>query len=176
MDQTPTHPPIYSIGYGRRKIEDFIAILQHHGIAYLLDVRSRPYSRFNPPFTRSKLDAHLAAAGIRYVFMGDTLGGKPENPECYLPDETGTPSDRPDYARIRRMDFFQAGLRRLRTAWEQGQRVMLMCAESKPEMCHRTRLVAAALVEEGIEVIHIDEHGEALNHEDVLRRLSGGGA
>ena len=36
--------PIFTIGYGAREIDAFIAALQQQRIEFLLDVRSRPYS------------------------------------------------------------------------------------------------------------------------------------
>ena len=37
---------IYTIGYGARDIDAFIAALRRYNIAYLIDVRSQPYSRY----------------------------------------------------------------------------------------------------------------------------------
>ncbi len=71
--------PIYTIGYGARPLPEFIAALQAYHIAYLLDVRSKPYSRYRPEFGKSELESALKEAGIRYVFMGDTLGGQPDD-------------------------------------------------------------------------------------------------
>ena len=69
--------PIYTIGYGSRSIEEFVEVLQRFDIAYLVDVRSAPYSRYKPEFSKAELAAELQRFGIRYLFMGDTLGGQP---------------------------------------------------------------------------------------------------
>ena len=69
--------PIFTIGYGAREIDAFIAALQQQHIEFLIDVRSRPYSRYKPDFSRDALEGHLRRAGIRYVFLGDSLGGRP---------------------------------------------------------------------------------------------------
>ena len=76
--------PIYTIGYGSRSIEQFIEVLQQHEIAYLIDVRSFPYSRYKPEFSKEALEVKLQQHRIRYVFMGDTLGGHPDDETCYL--------------------------------------------------------------------------------------------
>ena len=55
MSQTP----IYTIGYGARTIEAFIAALRAHDIDYLLHVRSKPDSRYKPDFTKQELTAPL---------------------------------------------------------------------------------------------------------------------
>ena len=68
-------PSIHTIGYGARTLDELLAALQAQRIEYLLDVRTSPYSKFKPEFGREALEAALKARGIRYVFMGDTLGG-----------------------------------------------------------------------------------------------------
>jgi len=159
--------PVYTIGYGPRTIGEFIAALRAHDIAYLLDVRSKPYSRYKPDFSKEALAAHLEAAGIRYVFMGDTLGGQPDDPACYT-------DGRVDYDKIRQTPAFQAGLERVQKAYNQQLRVALMCAEGKPEECHRTHLIGQALTAAAIPVAHIDETGRLLSQTAVLARLNGG--
>jgi hypothetical protein len=62
---------------------------------------------------------------------------------------------------------------RLKTAWEQGQCVALLCSESRPQDCHRSKLLGVALVEEGIEVTHLDEDGTLLSQDEVMNGLRG---
>jgi uncharacterized protein (DUF488 family) len=38
---------LYSIGHGNKSIEKFIEQLKDFDIEYLIDVRSKPYSKFN---------------------------------------------------------------------------------------------------------------------------------
>ena len=161
MSQTP----IYTIGYGTRQIDAFIAILQAHGIAYLLDVRSKPYSRYKPEFSKEALAKRLESSGIRYVFMGDTLGGQPDDPSCYSDGKV-------DYAKIEKQGFYQTGIGRLQEAFKQQRRVALMCAEEKPENCHRTNLIGRTLSGLGIPVAHIDEQGNPRTQAEVLERLN----
>ena len=103
---------VYTIGYGARSIEEFIRALRANGITYLIDVRSRPYSRYKPEFSQEALDSQLQAHQIRYVFMGDTLGGQPDDPDCYTDGKV-------DYEKCHQEPFFLAGIGRLRRAWEQ---------------------------------------------------------
>lgn len=165
-DAIPT-VPIYSIGYGARSVEEFVETLRLHDMQFLIDVRSHPYSRFKPEFSREQLERSLHDAGVRYVFMGDTLGGRPEDRECYT-------EGRVDYAKCREKPFFQAGLARLKSAWEKRLRVAMMCSEGKPEECHRSKLIGVSLTEIGVSVMHIDEAGDLKTQEEVLRRLTGG--
>ena len=158
---------LLTVGYGKRSGAEFLALLREHGVEFLLDVRSAPCSKFKPEFNKEPLAAALRAAGIRYVFMGDALGGRPGAPECLTDGEV-------DYAKVRQQPFFQAGLARLRKAYEQGRRVALMCGEERPEQCHRSRLIGAALDALGLPVRHVDENGRLLTQTQVMDRLTGG--
>lgn len=160
--------PIYTIGYGQRTLDELIAVLRQHAIAYLIDVRSAPYSRYKPEFSKDALAAQLAAAGIRYLYMGDTLGGRPDDPACYAAD------GKVDYDRMHAQPFFQHGIDRLERAATQQQRVVLLCSEGKPENCHRSKLIGAALVERAVEVQHIDEEDALQDQAAIIRRLTGG--
>jgi len=156
--------PIYTIGYGQRSMDEFIALLKQYEIAYLVDVRSEPYSRFKPEFSKFELDAALKAQNIRYLFMGDLLGGRPIGADCYT---TGTLN----YDSVEKKDFYQTGLTRISKAFEQQQRIVLMCSEGKPEMCHRSKLIGKSLTQNEIPVLHIDEGGELLNQDAAIERL-----
>ena len=92
---------IYSIGHGNKTIEDFIAELKSFDIEYLLDIRSKPYSKWNPQFNQETLELELKNNGITYVFVGDTLGGLPEDRSCY--DYNG----KVVYDVIKEKDFFK---------------------------------------------------------------------
>ncbi len=144
--------PIYTIGYGSRPLPDFIALLKTYQVAYLIDVRSQPYSRHRPEFSKQALEGHLKASDIRYVFMGHNLGGRPADERCYTDGHV-------DYAKVGQMPFYQEGIGRVQQAYAQQLPVALMCAEEKPETCHRAHLLGQTLAELGIPVAHIDEHG-----------------
>src|SRR5688572_8572942 len=113
--------PIYTIGHGARKAEDFLELLKRYKIAYLVDVRSQPFSRYHPQFTQKTLQTFLEENDIRYVFMGDTLGGRPKDPTCY--DEDG----KINYNKVKTKEFFQEGIGRLKTAYKKNLPVAIMC-------------------------------------------------
>lgn len=159
--------PIYTIGYGAREIDAFITTLKVNNIDYLIDVRSRPYSRYKPDFTKEALTAYLERAGIRYVFMGDTLGGQPEDGSCYTDGKV-------DYDKLAATTFYQEGIGRLHDAFRQQRSVALMCSEGKPEQCHRSKLIGRTLAAEQIPIMHIDENDRLITQEDVMRRIDGG--
>ncbi len=159
--------PLFTIGYGARTLEDFIALLKANEIEYLIDVRTAPYSKFKPEFSRELLQHHLERAGIRYLFMGDTLGGQPRDPACHTDGKV-------DYDKLRAQPSFQQGIQRLRKAFEQQRRAALMCSEGRPEQCHRSKLIGEALAAADIPVCHIDEDGAVLTQRQVIERLTQG--
>ena len=71
---------VLTVGHSNHPLETFVALLQRHGVTTLADVRSAPYSRFNPQFNRKALEGSLETIGIEYVFLGRALGGRPDDP------------------------------------------------------------------------------------------------
>ena len=159
--------PIYTIGYGARDMASFLSALKVNDIHYLIDIRSRPYSSYKPEYSKQSLQNFLESNGIRYVFMGDTLGGQPENNQCYTDGKV-------DYEKVAQQDFFQSGVERLSKAGQLGQRVVLMCSEGKPENCHRSKLIGKVLAAQGIDVLHIDENDKVIDQKQVILRLTDG--
>jgi uncharacterized protein (DUF488 family) len=160
-------PTLHTIGYGARSLDELVAALKAHRIEYLLDVRSSPYSKFKPEFTKEALEAVLKTHGIRYVFVGDTLGGQPRDPDCYTDGKV-------NYEKVRQQPFFQAGLERLRKAHEQHLRAALMCSEGRPEQCHRSKLIGESLHALGIPICHLDEDNQPRSQTQIIDRLTGG--
>jgi uncharacterized protein (DUF488 family) len=156
---------IYTIGHSKHPIDGFIALLQQHGVNALADVRSTPYSRFNPQFNKDRLQTALAAAGIRYVFLGEELGARSKDPSCY--DEEG----RVSYAKLALTETFRKGVERLLTGLQQ-HRIAIMCAEREPLDCHRTILVSRELEKAGVPVTHILHDGSLEPHHQAMRRLA----
>jgi uncharacterized protein (DUF488 family) len=152
---------IHSIGHGNKPLERFISELRSFGIKYLMDVRSKPVSRWHPHFNRNALEKSLAEEGITYVFAGDTLGGYPKDLSFYTED------GRPDYTAMAASSFFLEGLDRVIAAHEKDIPLAMMCSESKPEDCHRSRLIGRELLKRGISVNHIVEEKRSRSQEEV---------
>jgi uncharacterized protein (DUF488 family) len=146
----------------------FVAVLKAHEIGYLIDVRSAPYSKFKPEFSRNALEAALKEHDIRYLYMGEQLGGQPKDADCYDAD------GKVRYEQVAEKDFYRVGIARLEKAFRQGLRVVLMCSEGKPEMCHRSKLIGATLEARGISVLHIDEEDRLQTQADVVFELTDG--
>lgn len=159
--------PIHTIGYGSRSIEQFVAVLQRYEIEYLVDVRSTPYSRYKPEFSKRELEEALEQHSISYLFMGNTLGGQPDDEHCYVNGVV-------DYEKVKATQFYADGINRLQTAFSQQQRIALMCSEGKPEECHRSKLIGVTLAKGEIPVVHIDENDTLQSQAEIINRLTGG--
>lgn len=159
---TPGHN-VFSIGHSTHSAETFLALLRQHGVEALADVRSSPFSRFNPQFNREALEQFLKTNGIRYVFLGKELGARSEDRSCYL-------DGRVQYARLAQTPLFQSGLDRVLHGAAR-YRIALMCAEKEPLECHRTLLVATGLAARGQPVLHIHADGHLETHEAAMERL-----
>ena len=112
--------PIYTIGYGARELDDLLLVLQVNRIRYLLDVRTSPYSSYKPEFSKNALQTFLEANGVRYLLVGDTLGGQPADVSCYTDGKV-------DYEKVAQLPSYRTGFERLHKASQMGQRVVLMC-------------------------------------------------
>src|SRR5688572_7143863 len=102
---------IYSIGYGNRKFIEFVKLLQNFNIEYVIDVRSKPFS-MNQEFNKDILARLLSQNDITYSFFGNELGGRPENESCYT-------NGKVDYNLLEQKAFYQRGIERLKSAFEQ---------------------------------------------------------
>ncbi len=160
--------PIYTIGHGNRKPEVFLQLLQELDVDYLIDVRSQPYSKFNPQFNQNDLKFFLKKHHIQYVFMGDAIGGRPTDTSCY--DSEG----KVDYEVIKTKDFFLRGIARLKTAYRKSIKIAIMCSESKPCDCHRSKLIGKVLQDDKVPLLHIDEHGKIKDQITVINELNKG--
>jgi len=143
--------PIYTIGHSTRPIDEFIGILQAHGIAQLVDIRTIPKSRHNPQFNRETLPASLKPAAIEYRHMPG-LGGL----RRAKPDSTNTGWRNAafrGFADYMQTPEFRESLDAL-IQFAAGTPTAIMCAEAVPWRCHRS-LVADALVARGLPVMEI---------------------
>src|SRR5260370_37774226 len=75
--------PLFTVGHSNLELAVFLAVLARHRVQTLCDLRSRPASFRFPHFNREPLESGLAPAGIRYEFLGETLGGRPSDPRVW---------------------------------------------------------------------------------------------
>jgi uncharacterized protein (DUF488 family) len=151
---------IWTIGHSTRSAEEFMRLLEAHGIEQIADVRTVPKSARHPQFNKEALDALLTAHGRVYRHF-PALGGlrKPR------PDSVNTAWRHPSfrgYADHMQTPQFAAGLDALLDFAVRPTAVM--CAEAVWWQCHR-RLLSDALLARQITVRHIVGGGEAKPHE-----------
>ena len=161
--QLATARCLFTIGHSDHEIEPFVDLLQRHGVTAVADVRSHPYSRYLPQFNRETLAGALQRGGIAYIFLGNELGARRTEPECYVDGQAR-------YDRIARTPAFAEGLRQVRRELAE-HRLALMCAEKDPLTCHRMILVCRALRSEPIDIVHILADGELESMDDAEARL-----
>jgi len=142
---------LFTVGHSNHEIERFLDLLEMNSITAICDVRSSPYSRYNPHFNRELLRAALKKRNIAYVFLGNELGPRSDDPACYVDGKV-------QYSRLAATENFRGGIERLR-AGVKKYRVAMMCAEKDPIGCHRMILVCRALRKEPFEIQHILEDG-----------------
>jgi uncharacterized protein (DUF488 family) len=159
---------VFSIGHGGRSVDGLVTQLRAYDIPFLIDVRSVPYSRFQRAFCREPLGLALERQQLKYVYMGDALGGRPQDPACY--DANGNV----DYQLCRTRDEFRRGIERVQTAHHKGMRVCLLCAEARPTSCHRTKLLGRVLHDHGITVEHVLPDGTLRTQAQVIDELTAG--
>jgi uncharacterized protein (DUF488 family) len=121
---------IFSIGHSNLPLVNFCIKLVNYKINTLVDVRTKPYSRWNPQFNRKSLEHHLNLLEISYVWKGQNLGGLDIN-----------------------IDFGKS------VKWLAGQsktkKVVILCSEKDYRKCHRHLLIEPELLKYDVKVKHI---------------------
>ena len=142
---------VYTIGHGRHSFDDFLALLQKHGVRFVCDVRAFARSRW-PQFNGLVLRELLNENGIGYEHLPETGGKLKPRPE--------------DLAR---------GIYRIVEIASELPTV-IMCSESAPlskhkqprANCHRVGMLSPMLRAKGVErIIHILPNGEVVEFDEA---------
>ncbi len=136
---------IWTIGHGDRDFDSVAAALTGHGVQTIVDVRSQPYSRHTPDFTKGELEIAAASAGFGYRWLGERLGGRP----------------------VASAEVMESGLGEV-AGLAATSHVVLLCSETNPVHCHRAKTLAPALIDRNFHVIHILSDGNATPHQESL--------
>ena len=155
----------YTIGYAHHTQESFLELLKKYHIQYVIDVRTMAYSKFHPQFNKEPLKYFLNSHSIGYKQMDEAFGiVRPNSPllnhEGYL-----------DFKKIAQLPEFQMGIDQMIRGIHQGYSIAFMCAEKHPSDCHRSTLVARALMDRGYKIWHILWDGSMLSQEDLEEQL-----
>ncbi len=138
LEPMASPPVLWTIGHSNHDMERFLELVLGERIAFLVDVRSYPYSRRAPHFNREELKAAVAPHGIGYLFLGDALGGRPDRDEFYDADGHAL------YGRMAAEPGFRQALARVLHG-AHDHRLALMCSCGQPIDCHRRLLVGKVL-------------------------------
>ena len=116
-------PEVFTVGYSTQTAAEFDALLMKYDVELVVDVRSKPSSRFHR-FKREPLKIRLLDAGIDYLYLGEELGGYPDKDELYT-------NGRVTYERVTPLRGFRRGIKQVAKDCEL-YRLALMCAEEDP--------------------------------------------
>ena len=151
---------IYTVGHSNIQVDEFIGLIKAFKIEVVVDVRSWPYSKYATQFNKDEIHQSLSVNNITYLYMGNLVGGKPQEREFY--DNEGYVK----YDRLAASPSFQTGISRLMKGISL-YRIALMCSEEDPTHCHRRLLISRVLNEQGIEVLHIRKEGIVQTEKDM---------
>lgn len=154
---------IFSIGHSNQSIENFFALLQQYQIQVLVDVRSSPYSKYVPHFNSIALASATEQTEIKYLFMGQELGGRPDGDEFYDTE------DHVLYKRVAESALFLTGIQRLKEV-STTSRTAIMCSEEDPATCHRHLLIGHVLTKQGVDLLHIRGNSHLQDEKDLASR------
>jgi len=156
--------PLFTIGHSILDFEQFAKLLKDCGVELVADVRSLPQSARLPHFSQPAFEKLLGAEDISYLFLGEELGGRPDDVDAYRPNGVV------DYEARRKSYAFQSGVERLLKELE-GRSMAMMCAEEDPLECHRFLMICPELVKLGIHPLHIRKGGRIETQEEAENRL-----
>lgn len=143
---------VWTVGHSNHELDSFAQLVLSQQIEFLVDVRSFPYSRYAPHFNCDALEAAMTLRGVRYVFMGEELGGRPTCEDHY--DAEGHAL----YGPMSEEEPFKTAVERL-VDGAHRHRIALVCSEANPHDCHRRLLVGKVLSDRGVELRHILSDG-----------------
>jgi len=125
-----TSPTILTLGHSNRTQDQFLAKLAEYRVECVVDVRTRPASRWSPWFNRRNLESILPTHSISYLFRGYCLGGLAEN--------IGYDEAISEVAEL-----------------AQTTRLVLLCSEADYAKCHRYSMLTPDLEKRNVKVEHI---------------------
>ena len=142
---------LHTLGYEKRTLEAFLAILGEAGIDVVVDVRDTPWSH-KPGFSQKPLAAALAAANIQYLHA--RFAGNPKALRSRAADEADALRLYADHL-ARHPEILDQLDALLDPMLASGHRVCMICFERDPAHCHRGVLAAAWTARHGLAVLHL---------------------
>jgi uncharacterized protein (DUF488 family) len=144
-------PSIATIGYEGATVASFLDALREAKVELVVDVRAVASSR-RPGFSKTRLAASLADAGIEYLHLrglgtpaegrAAARAGRHDELRAVYMEHLATPAAQEELETL-------AGLVRA------GRRACLLCLEAHPTHCHRSMVAAALASLVPVQVTHL---------------------
>ena len=151
---------LYSIGHSNQSLDEFIGLLNAHGINCVIDVRSIPASKYSPQFNQDGLKCYLKSHNIQYLHFGDEFGAR--RTDCL--DE----NEQVDFEKAVETPLFKKGVERVMKGLE---KIAFMCSEADPLECHRFSLVSRFFYDNGVDVQHILKDASLVSQADLEKEM-----
>lgn len=167
---------LYTIGHSNHTFETFTELLRQHQIGIVVDVRSAPYSRYSSQYNRDALEENLHS--VRYIYMGQFLGGRPNDTSVYRDHDSETNRKREDYLSlvdyelVMTKSWYRSALHSLLDLLNTDLKVVIMCSEADPLECHRHHLIARSLVDSGLNLLQADLEVVHILRDGTLRLVT----
>ncbi len=142
---------IFTIGHSNHPFSEFMELIQKQDIQMVVDVRTRPYSKYTPYYSRKPLEEGLKDYQVKYVYLGNKIGGKPDDAKFYHEGELL-------YHLLEADEKYQEGLKIL-LELARDNRIVIMCSEEDPYHCHRHHLISQSLLKNNFQITHIRGNG-----------------
>ncbi len=155
---------IFTIGYSAFSLENFVEVLKNYSITVLIDVRSIPLSTYFKEFNQKNLSQVLRQNDIIYRHYDKEFGARQLNTEFFTDGVL-------DFSKFAASQQFLDGVNKIEKGMKRGYKFALMCAEKRPEDCHRCILVARKFHESGYNVKHILDGGGYTTQAEVEKIL-----
>jgi uncharacterized protein (DUF488 family) len=150
---------VWTVGHGEGSPDELERRLGDAGVQMIVDVRSRPSDFRTPDFTKRSLELLAAQAGVGYRWLGPVLG-EPS-------DEALGPARVAGDHGLTASEEFAAGIDEI-IALARVTRTVVLCSEEAPDLCRRGLVIAPALRDRGVKVVHILGDSSLRLHEPPL--------
>lgn len=161
----PKTNTIYTIGYSGFRIEEFINVLQKMSINIVIDVRSTPVSKYYADYNRDNLNKLLSNSNIVYRNYAEEFGARQE--ESFFYSKEGYL----DFTKFTNSNQFREGFEKIKKAIEANYKIILLCAEKKPNSCHRAIMISREFSKENFNVVHIMPNGILISQNDIEEEM-----
>ena len=156
---------VFTIGYTAfPDIKDFIDVLKKYKINSIIDVRSEPVSEYYKLYNKNNISLTLNNNNILYANFRDEFGARQTDIKYFTNGIL-------DFEKFYTSEQFQSGFLRVKNGLNKGYRIAFMCAEKRPETCHRNIMIAKYFYKNGYEIKNILHDKTFINQREIEKIL-----